>query len=403
MYKIMIVEPKTKGFICITAHPKGCEKNVLNNIAYLSQNEKINIPGVKNVLAVGASAGYGLASAMAASFALGAGVVVVAFEKNAQKDRGRTATAGMYNLAAYKRAADKANLGLKIIIGDAFSNGTKNAVCAAAAENGAFDMLIYSVAAPARTDPETGVKYSSVLKPQNKPYISKGIDLSDYKLNETSAPPASEEEVAGTVKVMGGEDLALWTDVLSKNKLLKENAVVLSYSYIGPPLTHDIYLNGSVGAAKKHLKETSDNLNGLYNVRSYVSVNKALVTQSSAAIPVLPLYISILFKVMKEKGLHENCVQQIYRLYQKLRDGGGNLTDENGYIRLDDLEMREDVQKEAAKRWEQITDENLNELADLDGYRRDFLNLFGFGLDGVDYGEDVETEVDTEALGIIFV
>ena len=386
----MVITPKTKGFICITAHPTGCEKNILNNIEFLSKKIKLEIPGIKNVLVIGASSGYGLASAMTASFSLGANVICAAFEKEAQKDRGRTATAGMYNLDAYKREADKNNLYLKTIIGDAFSSEIKEEICEII-KNGPkkIDMLIYSIAAPVRTDPEIGVRYSSVLKPVNKEYRSKGIDLADFKLNEISIPPATEEEIESTIKVMGGEDLELWVDILSKNDLLSENAPVISYSYIGPPVTQDIYLNGSVGAAKKHLKETSDNLNKSYKVRSYVSINKAVVTQSSSAIPVLPLYISILFKVMKEKNLHENCIEQIYRLFEKLKKEK-DLTDPDGFIRMDDLEMREDVQTEVKKRWDAIADENLLDLADIDGYKKDFLNLFGFELDGVDYSADVE-------------
>ena len=261
-------------------------------------------------------------------------------------------------------------------------------------------MIIYSIAAPVRIDPDSGEKYSSVLKPIGIEYKSKGIDLTSYKLNEVTIQPATDEEIKNTVKVMGGEDLSLWVDVLTKNNLLRENAVVISYSYIGPSVTHDIYLNGSVGAAKNHLKQTSDMINKTYKVKSYVSVNKALVTQASAAIPVMPLYISILFKIMKEKNLHENCIQQIYRLFKKLQDNK-NLTDENGYIRIDDYEMREDVQKEVSESWAKVSDENLNNLADLDGYRKDFLNLFGFDLDGVDYNKDVEIEVDENSLGFV--
>ena len=402
----MIIEPKVKGFICITAHPKGCEKNVLNNIEYFLKQDKLNIPGIKNVLVIGNSTSYGLASAMTASFSLGANVIGISFEKNAQADRGRTASAGMYNLAAYQREADKRNLYLKNIIGDAFSNQTKELVCNLIKTEDKLkkiDMIIYSIAAPSRIDPETGVKYSSVLKPIGKEYKSKGIDLASYKLNEVSIQPANEEEIANTVKVMGGEDLEIWVDMLTKNNLLSENAAVISYSYTGPSLTHDIYLNGSIGRAKNHLKETSDKLNKLYKVKSYVSVNKALVTQSSSAIPVIPLYISILFKAMKEKNLHEGCAEQIYRLFKKLQDNK-NLTDSNGFIRIDDWEMREDIQKEVAELWEKVNDENLNDLADLNSYRKDFLNLFGFDVDGVDYNEDIglkEIEVDENGLNII--
>ncbi|MCL2815323.1 MAG: enoyl-[acyl-carrier-protein] reductase FabV [Oscillospiraceae bacterium] len=397
----MIVEPKIKGFICTTAHPKGCEKNILNNIEYFDAQKKLEIPKVKNALVIGCSAGYGLASALAASFALGAGVVGVAFEKNAQKDRGRTATAGMYNLAAYQKEANKRGLYLKTIIGDAFAHETKQKVCEVFKDAGKkIDMLIYSIAAPARLDPDTGERYSSVLKPIGKEYRSKGVDLSGWKINETAVGPATVEEIKNTVKVMGGEDLEIWAGVLAKNNLLSENAAILSYTYIGPPLTHEIYQNGTVGAAKNHLKATSDKLNGLYGVCSYVSVNKAVVTQSSAAIPVLPLYISILFSVMKQKKLHENCAQQIYRMFEKFR-AEKNLTDENGFIRMDDLEMQDPVQAEVKRRWDLADDENLTGLADLEGYKRDFLNLFGFGLDGVDYGADAEIEVDENSLGII--
>jgi len=397
----MIVEPKTKGFICTTAHPKGCGKNILNNVEYFESQKKLEVPEIKNVLVIGCSTGYGLASAMAASFSLGAGVIGVAFEKNAQADRGRTATAGLYNLAAYQREATKCGLYLKTLVGDAFAHETKGKVCELVKGRGSkIDMLVYSIAAPARLDPDTGERYSSVIKPIGKEYRSKGIDLASFRLGEAAVPPATEDEVQGTIKVMGGEDLALWVGALSQNGLLSPGAAVVSYTYIGPPITHGIYLNGSVGAAKNHLKITSDSLNKKYDVNSYVSVNKAVVTQASAAIPVLPLYISILFSVMKEKNLHENCVQQIYRLFEKLRDKKA-LTDENGLIRLDDLEMRAEVQAEVARRWDMADDKNLGELADLDGYRRDFLNLFGFGLDGVDYGEDVEIEVDIESLGIL--
>jgi len=397
----MIVEPKIKGFICTTAHPKGCEKNILNNIEYFESNKKIDLPDVKNVLVVGGSTGYGLASAMAATFALNSNVIAIAVERNAQKDKNRTATAGMYNFAAYQAEANKRNLYLKTILGDAFSNQVKEKVCGIIKNDwGKIDMIIYSIAAPNRTDPETGEKYVSVLKPIGKEYKSKSIDLPYFKMNEVTVQPATEEEIKNTVHVMGGEDLKLWVDILNKNNLLSENAVVLAYTYIGTKITHDIYLNGTIGAAKNHLKQTSDELNRDYKVKSYVAVDKAVVTQSSGAIPVLPLYISILFKVMKEKNLHENCVQQMYRLFKKIADSR-DLTDENGFIRIDDWEMQDDVQKEVAERWEKINDGNLSELADLDGFRNDFINLFGFGLDGVDYSQDVEIEIDEDKLGII--
>ena len=398
----MIIEPKIRGFICTTAHPAGCEKNILDNIDYLDKNQKINIPDIKTALVIGASTGYGLASALTASFSLGAGVIAVALEKNAKNNR--TATAGMYNLAAYKKQADARGLYVKPVIADAFSNKAKETAGEIIKnEFGAVDLLVYSIAAPARIDPVSGTRYASVLKPIGKEYKSKGIDLSDYnnyKINEVSVPPASEKETEETIKVMGGEDLGLWTDYLQKNNLMRESAVIIAYSYTGPALTHDIYLNGTVGAAKNHLKQTSAELNKLYKVKSYTAAAKAIVTQASSAIPVMPLYISILFKVMKEKNLHEGCAEQIYRLFKKL-GSDQNLTDENGFIRTDDLEMREDVQREVAERWAKTNDGNLGELADLDGYRADFIKLFGFGLEGIDYSAESSPEVDEAALGFI--
>ena len=389
----MIIGPKVKGFICTTAHPKGCEKNIADYLAYLDSKPKIDLPGIKNALVIGASAGYGLASAMAASFSLGASVTAVALEKNAKANR--TATAGLYNLAAYKKQADARGLRVTPVVADAFAHQTREKVRELLGpENEQVDLLVYSVAAPARIDPDTGERYSSVLKPVGREYKSKGIDLNSYKMNEISIAPASPQEIANTVKVMGGEDLKLWAGYLRQYDLLSENAIILAYSYIGPELTHDIYLNGTIGAAKAHLKQTADELG------AYISVNKALVTQASGAIPVLPLYISLLFKVMKDKGLHEGCTEQIYRLFRKLEAGTG-LRDPEGYIRIDDCEMRDDVQREVAASWESVSDDNLSELADLAGYRSDFLKLFGFGLEGVDYSADVEPAVDEVALGFV--
>lgn len=396
----MIVEPKIKGFICITAHPDGCAANVKDSVEYIKKQGKIKIPNIKNVLVVGASTGYGLESALVASYGLDANVLNVSYEKNAV--RGRCATAGMYNSAAAKELADKNNKYYKIIMGDAFSNPVKEKALQIIKDKmNKIDLLIYSIAAPSRIDPVTGEKYNSVLKPIGKIYKSKGIDLNSYTLTETTVnPTSSEEEINSTIKVMGGEDLLLWVDKLSKNNLLSDNAKIICYSYIGPDLTHDIYKNGTVGMAKNHLKQTSDYISKTYNVESFVSINKALVTQSSSAIPVLPLYISLLFKLMKEKGTHENCVMQIYRLFKKL-ENGENLTDSDGFIRIDDFEMDESVQREVAERWEKVNDENLYDLADIDGYRNDFIKLFGFGREDIDYNNDVSLEVDVEKLDIL--
>lgn len=396
----MVIEPKIKGFICITAHPGGCAANVKESVEYIKKHGKIKIPNIQNALVIGASTGYGLESALVSSFGLDANVLNVSFEKNAQ--RGRCATAGMYNSAAAKKLADIENKYYKIIMGDAFSNPVKEkALQVIKNEMSKIDLLIYSIAAPSRIDPVTGEKYNSVLKPIGKVYKSKGIDLNSYTLTETSVNPvSSEDEITNTIKVMGGEDLLLWVDILSKNNLLSDKAKIICYSYIGPELTHDIYKNGALGMAKNHLKQTSDYISKTYNVDSYVSLNKALVTQSSSAIPVLPLYISLLFKVMKEKGTHENCVMQIYRLFKKI-ENDANLTDNEGFIRIDDYEMDDAVQKEIAERWAKVSNESLYELGDIDGYRNDFIKLFGFGREDIDYDKNVDVEVDIEKLGII--
>ena len=398
----MIIEPKVKGFICITAHPDGCAKNVRDNIDYVERQGKIELPQIKNVLVIGSSTGYGLASAITASFSLGANVLGVAFEKNA--NRGRTATAGLYNLAAYQKEVREKGLYLKNIIGDAFSDEIKFKVCEVIKNDmQKIDMIVYSIAAPSRIDPNTSEKYTSVIKPIGKEYRAKGIDLNGYKMTEMAVQPATAEEVENTKKVMGGEDLELWVDTLKKRDLLSDGAIVLAYSYVGPSVTHDIYLNGSIGMAKNHIKETCDKLSAdkNYNVNSFVAVNKAVVTQASSAIPVLPLYISILFKVMKEKNIHEGCIEQMYRLFEKFT--GENLTDERGFIRIDDWEMRDDVQREVAEGWEKIDDENINILSDLEGYKAEFLKLFGFGVDGVDYAKDFEdAEIEVNCPDIIF-
>lgn len=384
----MIIQPKTRGFICTTAHPAGCAKNVQNQIA-LAKKHPTNL--TKKTLVLGASTGYGLASMITATFGCCAKTIGVSFDRPAVPDKGRTATAGWYNLAAFAEAADQAGLEQHIVIGDAFATKTKDKVVELIRQTvGKVDMVVYSLASPVRTDPNTNVRYQSSIKPIGEPLVSKTIDMKTWKTAEAVLQPATEEEIESTIKVMGGEDWQLWIDVLREADVLEDNALTVAYSYIGPTITHAIYKDGTIGMAKNHLQQTADNLNK--NGRAYISVNKAVVTQASAAIPAVPLYISILFRVMKEHGLHEDCIEQMIRMFEKL-DCGELALDEERRIRMDDWEMREDIQQEAINRWEAANENNIGDLADIDGYQKDFLKLFGFGLVGVDESADVNIDV----------
>ena len=379
----MVVEPKVRGFICTTAHPVGCEQAVKEQIDYVKAQGKLG--GAKKVLVVGSSMGYGLASRIAAAFGCGAATVGVMFDKPASGSK--TATSGWYNTAAFEKFAAAEGLYAKTVNGDAYSDEIKKEVIDIIKRDlGKVDMVVYSLAAPRRTVGD--VVYKSVLKTTGEAYTNKTIDLRNNEITEITLEPATEEEIEATVKVMGGEDWEAWIDALKAADALEDNALTVAYSYIGPKLTHPMYFNGSIGRAKAHLLATSKKIteNG---VRAYVSVNKALVTQSSSAIPIVPLYISILYKVMKAKGNHEGCIEQMYRLFGKLASGQLDL-DADGQIRMDDWEMQEDVQTEVSKVWESISADNFKELTDMDGYWKDFYALFGFGVDGVDYTADVD-------------
>lgn len=395
----MVIEPKIRGFICTTAHPAGCAEHVARQVKIVQDGAPF--AGVKKALIIGCSTGYGLASRIALAFGAGAATLGVAYENPASGKR--TATAGWYNTAAFEKTAAARGLFAETILGDAFSREIKNEVVARLKEKlGKVDLVVYSLAAPRRTD-ETGVKYSSVIKPVGEPFTNKTIDLSTRLVSEVTVPPATEEEVAATVKVMGGEDWELWIAALAEAGVLEENFTTVAYSYIGPKITHPVYLDGSIGMAKRHLKATADALNGRFEAlgcRALISVNKALVTQSSAAIPVVPLYISILYKIMKEQGLHEGCIEQMRRLFgEKLYGPAGPRTDAEGYLRLDDLEMRADIQQAVDEAWTRIDNGSLASLADIDGYWSDFYNLFGFGFDNVDYAADVEPDVKIPSIG----
>ncbi len=403
----MVIKPMIRSNICINAHPAGCAKEVENQIAYVkAQNAKRGRkPGapvsggthpegpVKAVLVLGCSTGYGLASRIGASFGYGAATIGVSFEKEGSESK--SGTPGWYNNLAFDRAAAKAGIPSWTLNADAYSNETRAAVIAKAKEMGLeFDLVVYSLASPVRTDPGTGFLYKSVLKPFGKPYSGMTVDTMTGKISTMVAEPATEEEAAQTVKVMGGEDWALWIDALGLAGLLAPGCATVAYSYIGPTHTHAIYRDGTIGGAKKHLEKTARDMNARLKASiggsAYVSVNKGLVTRSSAVIPVIPIYLSILFKAMKEKGTHEGCVEQIERLYaERLFAGTPVPVDSEGLIRIDDLEMEADVQAVVSERMATVTEENLPEYGDLEGYRHDFLAANGFDVAGVDYDADV--------------
>lgn len=383
----MIVEPKVKGFICTTAHPAGCKESVRRQIAYCK--EKGMVEGPKKVLVIGASTGYGLASRIAVTYCYGADTIGVSFEKEAKGKR--TATAGWYNTAAFEEMAKADGHYAKSFNGDGFSREMKEQVIETIREDwGKVDMVVYSMAAPRRTLAD-GSTVSSVLKTVGSEFTNKTIDLRSNEITEVTVPVATEEEVENTIKVMGGEDWEEWIRALSDADVLADNAVTLAYSYIGPVVTHAIYKDGSIGQAKKHLYDTSVKLSKEFadkGLKAYISVNKALVTQSSAAIPIVPLYIALLYKTMKEEGLHEGCIEQMHRLFtEKLPK---EEVDAEGRLRLDDWELRDEVQNKIAGLWDTVTTENIKELGDIEGYWEDFYQMFGFHYDNVDYGADVE-------------
>ena len=391
----MIIQPKTRGFICTTAHPQGCFENVRGQIAYTKGKPAAG--KVKNALVIGASTGYGLSSRIALAYGCGAATLGVIFDKPASGKR--TATAGWYNTAAFETIAGQDGLYAKTVNGDAFSREIKEQVIRLIKQDmGAVDMVIYSLAAPRRAM-EDGTVYSSVLKTVGEEYTNKTIDLRTNQVSPITVPAATQQEIHDTVKVMGGEDWMDWMKALSQAGVLAEGAVTMAYSYIGPELTHPMYLEGSIGMAKKHLFETSREIEkALPGVKAYLSINKALVTQSSAAIPIVPLYIALLYKVMKQKGIHEGCIEQIDRLFREKLFARPVQTDSEGRLRPDDWEMREDVQREVAQLWDQVTTENVEQLSDIQGYWDDFFQMFGFRVDGVDYEKDVDPEVGIPSL-----
>jgi enoyl-[acyl-carrier protein] reductase/trans-2-enoyl-CoA reductase (NAD+) len=347
--------------------------------------------GPKKALIIGSSAGYGLSSRVAAAFGSGAATLGLAFERPSEK--GRTGSPGWYQTRAFEKAAHEAGLWAKSLNGDAFSEDLKNQAVALLKEIGPVDLVVYSLAAPRRADPKTGEVYKSVLKPIGKPYTNKTLDFNTGAVTQVTLEPASEEEVRHTVGVMGGDDWELWMDRLRHEGLLAPGCVTLAYSYIGPKVTQPVYRNGTIGTAKDHLEKTARKLDERMKAsggRAFISVNKALVTQASSAIPFMPLYISLLYKVMKEKGIHEGCLEQMDRLFRsKLYTGKPIPVDAENRIRMDDWELRDDVQAEVEKLWEKVDTANGSALADIAGYRTDFHRLYGFAYAGVDYKADV--------------
>ena len=381
-----MIEPKIRGPICLNTHPPGCREETRAQIDYIRKQSRLK--GPKNTLVIGSSGGYGLASRITAAFACGSATLGIAYEKEPTEKR--EGTSGYYNTEFFDQEAARSGLISGSLNGDAFSEEIKHQTIETLKRNfGPLDLVIYSLASPVRTDPASGITYRSVLKPFGQPYTSKSLDPLTAQVTEVTINPATEEERDSTVKVMGGEDWELWIRALQKENLLAPGVITVSYSYVGPSLTFPIYREGTIGKAKEHLEKTAssitDSLSELKG-RAYVSVNKALVTKAAAAIPVVPLYIALLFKVMREKGIHEGCIEQIYRLFsEKLYAGGPAPVDSEGRIRIDDWEMREDVQAEVERLWKLADNSNIRSIADIEGYTSDFLRIHGFAVPGVDY------------------
>jgi enoyl-[acyl-carrier protein] reductase/trans-2-enoyl-CoA reductase (NAD+) len=386
----MVIKPMIRSNICMNAHPEGCALEVKREIDYVEAQPSID--GAKRVLIIGSSTGYGLATRIVAGVASGAKTLGVAYERPASGKR--TATVGWYNTEAYERYAEENGLYAETIFGDAFSDEIKRqTIEKIKADLGSVDLVVYSLASGVRRDPTDGEEYRSALKPIGEKYSARSVDPMKGELTTAEVEPATEEEITATVKVMGGADWELWMKALKGEGVLAQGCITVTYSYIGPDLTQPIYREGTIGKAKEHLEQTADRLTDFLSDvggRAFVSVNKAVVSRASAVIPVVPLYFAILFAVMEEKGLHEQPIHQMYRLFHdRLYSGGEVPVDEEGRIRLDDWEMREDVQSEVASRWERVTQDNLHELADIEGYRRRFLEIHGFGFDEIDYEKDV--------------
>ncbi|RUO22058.1 enoyl-ACP reductase FabV [Aliidiomarina haloalkalitolerans] len=391
----MVIKPRIRGFICTNAHPVGCAENVRQQINYVKAQPPINI-GPKRVLVIGCSTGYGLASRIVSAFGSGAQTLGVCFEKEPSEKK--TGTAGWYNTAAFHQAAAEENLYHYTINGDAFSDEIKAETIAKIKEDlGQVDLVVYSLASPKRRDPETGELFSSTLKPVGQPYTTKTYDTDKDLVHDISLEPANDDEIAQTVKVMGGEDWERWIAQLDAAGVLAKGCQTTAYTYIGKKLTWPIYGHATIGKAKEDLDRAAHELRVKYkhlNLKAWVSSLKALVTQASSAIPVMPLYISLIYRVMKEEETHEGCIEQIYRLFTEGLYVEAPQIDESNRLRMDGWETNDKTQAKIEALWNQVTQDNFHELADYEGYHSDFLRLFGFGIEGVDYDADVDPQVN---------
>ncbi|MBT7904688.1 MAG: trans-2-enoyl-CoA reductase family protein [Porticoccaceae bacterium] len=394
----MIIKPRVRGFMCITTHPTGCEVNVKNQIDYIKSQGAIDSP--KRVLVIGSSTGYGLAARITAAFGGGASTLGVFFEKPGT-DR-KPGTAGWYNSAAFHRYAEADGLYAKSINGDAFSSEIKEQAIATIKEDmGQVDLVVYSLAAPRRQHPVTGEVFNSTLKPVGKNISMRGINTDKEEIQEFSMDAASQQEIDDTVAVMGGEDWQMWMDALAEAGVLADGAKTTAFTYIGEKITWDLYWDGTIGQAKKDLDARVIGIReklAAHGGDARVSVLKGVVTQASSAIPIMPLYLAMLFKEMKNRGTHEGCIEQLYRLFTECLYSDSPRTDEEGRLRVDELEMDPEVQAAVAAAWSEISTENLISSTDFKGYKQDFLNLFGFELDGVDYQAEVDPQVEISNL-----
>lgn len=393
----MIIKPKVRGFICINSHPQGCAAHVQNQIAYMKAQGEITTDA-KKVLIIGCSTGYGLASRIAATFGAGADTLGVCFEKPPTERK--TASAGYYNTVAFQDAARAAGHYSETINGDAFSDACKQQVIdMIKADMGQVDLVIYSLASPRRTDPKTGITHNSTLKPVGQGYTAKNLNTDTLKISELTLEPANEEEIANTVKVMGGEDWELWMEALNEADVLADSCKTVSYTYLGEKLTWPIYGHATIGKAKEDLDRAATAITeslSAKSVQANVAVLKAVVTQASSAIPIMPLYISLMAKVMKEEGSHEDCIEQAYRLFTECLYNDSPRLDDTNRFRVDNKELRPETQAKIEALWPQVTEENLFELTDFKGYNENFLRLFGFGIDGVDYEAETSPLVEAD-------
>lgn len=397
----MIIAPKVRGFICTTTHPVGCAANVQHQINYVKSKGSL-ANGPKRVLVIGSSTGYGLASRITAAFGCGAATIGVFLEKPGTDKK--TGSAGWYNSAAFDRAAKDAGLYSKSINGDAFSDECRAKVIELIkADLGQVDAVVYSLASPVRKLPSTGELVRSALKPIGEVYRATAVDTNKDEIIEAEVEPATDEEIQNTIKVMGGEDWELWLNALHDAGVLADGVKTVAYSYIGTDITWPIYWHGTLGKAKEDLDRASQELRtklAPIHGQANVAVLKSVVTQASAAIPVMPLYIAMSFKLMKAQGIHEGCIEQVQRLFATRLYGGEFTTDDTQRIRMDDWELRESVQQACRDLWPQVTTENLSQLTDYQGYKDEFLKLFGFGWSGVDYDADVESVADFDVIAL---